>query len=160
MKTLKEIRNELGLSQKAMAVLLGISRNKLALAEQGSEELPPRAMDYLEKIDIALSQTGYWEATDKEIEFYRAALEHLLRQAKGRQKALVKKLQALVRLHVLDYFAGDFEIVNPYSPLVHEATYHQAIDLEKQLLEYDRKLNRVNLEIEGIQSELRKLPDA
>lgn len=167
MKTLKQIRTELGLSQKAMAVLLGISRNKLAEAEQGSKVLPQKAMDYLEKIEKALSNPAQQEASSKELAFYRVALEQLLQQAESKQKAIVQKLRVLegvqqskiVRLHVLDYFAGDFESPNPYPPLMHDAILSQAIDLEEQLLAYDKKLNAVNFEIDGIKAELLHLPN-
>ena|SRR6476620_7699462 len=166
MKTLKEIRNELGLSQKAMAVLLGISRSNLILAEKGSRTLPPKAMEYLEKIEQLLTSKVPYQPTNKEVEFYRQALEKLLRKAERKKGVLVQKLQALeneqqakiVRLHILDYFARDFEIRNPYSPLVHESIWNQAIDLEHQLLTYDEKLNAVDFEIDGIRAELGRLP--
>ncbi len=167
MKTLKEIRTELGLSQNVMAILLGISRNKLALVEEGTKSLPQKAMEYLEKIEQLLSKSGPTEPNKKELAFYRLALKNLLLQAQGRQKALVQKLRTLeriqqtkiVRLHVLDYLASDPEIRYTNSPLMRDAILSQAIELEEQLMSYDKKLNAVNFEIEGITAELQRLPE-
>lgn len=166
MKTILQIRNELGLSQNAMALLLGISRSKLVSAEQGTRDLPQKAMDYLEKIEQVLSKSASYEPTDKELEFYRLALAHLLRQAESRQKVLIQKVSAteriqqakIVRLHVLDCLASDPESPYPDTTLVHQATFYQAVELEEQLKANDRKLNVVYFEIEGIKAELQRLP--
>ena len=167
MKTLQQIRSELGLSQNAMAILLGISRSKLVLIEQGTRALPQKAMDYLVKIEQVLSKPAPYKATDKEVAFYKLALEQLLRQAEGKQNVLIRKVQTIesvqqtkiVRLHTLDYLAADPECPYPDSILLREAIFHQAVELEQKLNGYDKKLNAINFEIEGIKAELHRLPN-
>jgi transcriptional regulator with XRE-family HTH domain len=97
MKTSQLLRNELGLSQQALAIYLSIPVSQLAMYETGKRELPAAASIQIAKLFILLNQSKENKKVTHEVKAKQQleVVELLKTQAKELEYQLLKEQRKL-----------------------------------------------------------------
>jgi transcriptional regulator with XRE-family HTH domain len=117
MKKRENIRDEFGISQEDLAVLLKINRSQIAMFETGKRDLPGAAMlklyeMYLFAKEKASELPSTISLMNSQALQKKKALEHMVKENHYKQYALEKKLNVLEKKYNANLTA--FQLINYY----------------------------------------------
>jgi transcriptional regulator with XRE-family HTH domain len=120
MKKRENIRDEFGIPQVDLAILLKVTRSQLAMFETGKRELPSAAMSQLlEMLRFAQKDTSKLANTislmNTQVLQKNKALEHLVKENHFKQFELEKKLNALEKKYNSNLMA--IQLINYFEQL-------------------------------------------
>ena len=152
MKSLKSIRNELGITQTEMARLLNISRSLVALVETGLRELPTASLIILSKMAIAVNKNGEEIIAEKKTvdDYLISQLQRYSDECLYQAKMLERKLDKMRHNSKCRHLLG--KIVNGIKQEFTPDTGHKAQFLQAEIL--SENVNATNSNALSIEKEL------
>lgn len=165
MKTIKEVREKVGLSQQEMAKYLGISRSMFAMYECGKRSLNPELLVKLIELEAGIHETKEkkvenvfrynYENEIANAEYKKQQLHYHLARKTQRLEDMKKSYEQNVQLyHVLEYLeAKNYGDTNPWIIQKKNSSENKMLRNDPKYQEdLQNEINAFSAEIESINS--------